>query len=68
MQIHGTATGIGVKNYNGKFNYYDGKIMGSTVAKPEVPTKVEYLYEPKDYVDSETGHPYCILEWIRTQP
>ncbi len=63
-----TPSGIGVKNIQGKFNYYDGKIMGSTQAKPEIPTKIEYLYEAIDYVDEETGHPYCILEWMRTQP
>ena len=64
----GTSTGIGIKNANGSFNYYDGKLMGSTAAKPEIPTKIEYLYEAFDYVDSETGHPYCILEWMREQP
>ena len=62
------ATGTGVKNIGGSFNYYDGKIMGSTSAKPEIPTKIEYLYEAIDYTDDETGHPYCILEWMREQP
>ena len=64
----GTVTGIGVKNAAGSFNYYDGKIMGNTQAKPEIPTKIEYLYEAIDYTDDETGHPYCILEWMREQP
>ncbi len=63
-----TVSGVGVKNIGGSFNYYDGKIMGSTSAKPEIPTKIEYLYEAIDYTDDETGHPYCILEWMREQP
>jgi hypothetical protein len=64
----GATTGIGVKNYNGFFNYYDGRLEGNTAAKPEIPTKVEYLYEPFVYNDTETGNEYCILEWMREQP
>jgi len=63
----GTNTGIGVKNNTGKVYYYDGKITGSTAAMPEKPAGVEYLYEPKDYQDSN-GYQYRILEWMREQP
>ncbi|MBQ4030637.1 MAG: InlB B-repeat-containing protein [Bacilli bacterium] len=61
----GTNQGIGVKNNNSRFKYYDGKILGSTSAKPELATDIEYLYEAIDYTDSETGYKYCILEWMR---
>lgn len=63
----GTNTGIGVKNNTGKIYYYDGRITGSTAAMPEKPAGVEYLYEPKDYVDEETGYHYRVLEWMREQ-
>jgi hypothetical protein len=60
-------SGIGVKNNTGKIYYYDGKITASTSPMPEKPTGVEYLYEPKDYTDEETGYHYRILEWMREQ-
>jgi hypothetical protein len=60
----GTTSGIGVKKADGKFNYYDGKITGSTAAKPELPTKIEYLYEATNYTD-ENDHQYCILTYMR---
>ena len=41
----GSTTGIGVKKVNGKFNFYDGIIIGSTAAKPEIATDVEYGFE-----------------------
>ena len=63
----GTRTGIAIKNNTGKVYYYDGKITGSTAAMPEKPTGVEYLYEPKDYIDEETGYHYRVLEWMREQ-
>ena len=64
----GTSSGIGVKNANGgKVYYYDGKITGSTTAMPENPAGLEYMYEPKDYVD-ENGYHYRVLEWMREQP
>ena len=60
--------GIGVKNEStGKIYYYDGKITATTTAMPENPAGVEYLYEPRDYVDEETGYHYRILEWMREQ-
>jgi hypothetical protein len=60
----GTTSGIGVKKETGKFNYYDGIITGSTEAKPELPTKIEYLYEARNYTDAN-GYQYCILEFMR---
>ena len=58
-------TGIGVKNAGGHFKYYDGIIIGSTSAKPEVASDIEYLYESFDYIDEDTGYEYSILEWMR---
>ena len=63
----GSYKGIAIKNNTGKVYYYDGKITGSTAAMPEKPAGVEYLYEPKDYVDEETGYHYRVLEWMREQ-
>ncbi|MCX4248603.1 MAG: hypothetical protein OSJ65_02425 [Bacilli bacterium] len=54
--------GIGVKKVNGYFNFYDGKIVGSTNAKPDTTSDVEYLYEATIKQDEETGYEYCILE------
>ena len=65
IEAIGTTTGIGIKNVAGRLNYYDGKIVGSTAAKPEVASDIEYLYESIDYTDEETGYKYCILEWMR---
>ena len=62
------TTGIAVKNAGGKFNYYDGKLMGNTSSMPETPTKVEYLYEPVEHIDNVTDYRYYILEWMREQP
>ena len=62
------TTGIGVKNAGGKFNFYDGKIMGNTGHMPETPTKVEYLYEPVEHIDDATDYKYVQLEWMREQP
>ena len=67
----GTTTGYGVKNgASGRINYYDGIITASTHPMPEipaVPTKAEYLYEPKIHTDGD-GYQYMILEWMREQP
>ena len=62
----GTTSGIAVKCNSGRFNYYDGRIEGNTSTIPEVPNQVEYLYEPAEYTDDETGYKYCILEWMRS--
>ncbi|MBR3377763.1 hypothetical protein IKG50_00315 [Candidatus Saccharibacteria bacterium] len=60
-----TNTGIGIKVMSGLFNFYDGRITGSTSAMPETPANVEYNYEPKYYTDLD-GYEYCILEWMRS--
>jgi hypothetical protein len=61
----GSNSGIAVKNNSSRFNYYDGKLIGSTEALPETPTKIEYLYEPLKQTDNETGYQYCILDYMR---
>ena len=57
------TTGIGAKKVNGYLKFYDGKITGSTSAKPETTTEVEYGYEVHNYTD-ENGYDYCILEYM----
>ena len=59
------TTGIGVKKNNGYFKYYDGKIMGSTNAKPDTTTDTEYNYESVMHTDQETGYEYCVLEYMK---
>ena len=59
------TTGIGVKKNNGYFKYYDGKIMGSTNAKPDTTTDTEYNYEAVMHQDQETGYEYCVLEYMK---
>ena len=44
--------------------YYDGKITGSTNAKPETTTEVEYPYEATLYTDATTGYEYYVLEYL----
>ena len=61
----GTSSGIGVKKVNGYFNFYDGKIIGSTNAKPETTTTVEYNYEASIYINEETGYEECILKYLK---
>ena len=58
------TTGIGVKKVNGLFKFYDGKIVGSTNAKPETTTEVEYNFEATTHTDTETGYEYCVLEYL----
>ena len=61
----GKSRGIGVKNVNASFNFYDGIIRASKYAKPETTTNVEYQFEVTTYVEKETGYEYAILEWMR---
>lgn len=61
----GTTTGIGAKKVNGYLKYYDGKIIGSTNAKPDTTTEVEYNYEAKFYNETDTGYEYCVLEYMK---
>jgi hypothetical protein len=60
----GTNSGIGVKKTEGIFNFYDGILTGSTSAKPEPATKVEYLYEAISKPDGN-GNEKCTLEYMR---
>ena len=60
----GTSTGIGVEQVDGIFNYYDGRITGSTSAKPITSTKTEYHYEATFFTDDD-GYNYCYLTYIR---
>ena len=60
----GTTTGIGVKRVNGYFNFYDGIITGSTNAKPDITSTVEYKYQVENYRDSD-NYEYCILEYMK---
>ncbi len=61
----GTTLGVGVKKFNGYFNYYDGRIIGSTNAKPETTTNTEYNYGAVFSIDDETGYEHCILKYIK---
>ena len=60
----GTNKGIGIKNENGTFNFYDGKVQASNTPLPEIPNGIEYLYETVEYTDDDNNK-YCILEWMR---
>ena len=64
IESFGTSNGIGIRNESGVFNYYDGKIVSTNELLPDVPSNVEYLYEPKEYID-DLNHNYCILKWMR---
>ena len=60
----GKTLGIGVKKANGYFKYYDGKILGSTNAKPDTTTEVEKNYEVVTYKDSN-NYEYTVLEFMK---
>ncbi|MBE6161120.1 MAG: hypothetical protein E7158_02725 [Firmicutes bacterium] len=60
----GIDTGIGVKKIDGLFKYYDGVIVGSTEAKPESTTEVEYKYETTFELYEGTGYQKCYLEYL----
>ncbi len=61
----GTTSGIGVRKVNGLFNYYDGKIIGSTSSTPDTTSSTEPYYEVAKRIDSETGYEYATLEYMR---
>ena len=60
----GTTTGIGAKRTDGIFRFFDGRIIGSTSAKPEAPTQIEPNYVVQTYTDITTGYEYAILECL----
>ena len=61
----GTTSGIGYYKAEGSFNYYDGKMVGSTNAKPQAPTAIEPRYRVI-YDNDENNYEYCILEFVPT--
>ena len=60
----GTTTGIGAKRTSGVFRFFDGRIEGSTTAKPEAPTQIEPNYIVQTYTSVTTGNEYAILECL----
>ena len=56
----GTTVGYGVKNVNGRFEMYDGILVGSTEAKPDALTEKEYHYDPEFGTDQD-GYQTCYL-------
>ncbi len=60
----GSNTGIGVKLASGHFNYYDGYLLGSTNAKPDTTSNIEYQYEADFHTDPDTGYEYCYLIYL----
>ena len=61
----GTTNGIGITYGQGIFNYYDGKIIGSTSARinGEVISDYETNYHVEDSFDSTNNNYYCILKY-----
>ena len=55
--------GIGVKSYGGTFNYYDGKFVGTTNAKPDAPTDYEYRHRVLTSIDSDNNE-QCVLDYV----
>ena len=60
----GSNSGIGAKRIDGIFRFFDGKIMGSTYAKPEAPSQIEPNYIVQTYNEITTGYEYVILECL----
>ena len=63
----GTNEGTGISMGNGTFNYFDGKLVGSTRVRVDgdIVSTTELNYELKEHTDEETGYKYCILEFIK---
>ena len=57
------ATGQGITNIQGIFNFYDGKITGSTNAYTATITETEYWYEATKATDSD-GYEYAYLLYM----
>ena len=56
----GTSSGIGVKRTNGAFNFFDGRIVGSTSAKPDATTLTEHYFSAEnEYTETDTGYKMC---------
>ena len=63
VEAYGTQ-GIGIKKVNGKFYYYDGKIIASTHSLPETASDIEHNWEATTYFDINTGNEYTVLEYM----
>lgn len=50
-----SSQGYGVVHIKGIFNFYDGKIVGSTHSRSATITEVEYLYQAKEETDSNNN-------------
>ena len=60
----GTTSGIGLGKTNGTINFYDGKIMGSTlpIQNNLQFNQLQPSYSVSTIQDTGTGYYYCILE------
>ena len=67
IQSLGSTNAVGImnENNNGAIRYYDGKVVAINTTLSDEPNEVEYLYEPKEFIDEETGYKYVILKWMR---
>ena len=79
VKAMGTTSGIGVKKINGRFEFYDGRLIGRTYAKPDITSTTEERFEARFYIVDELGnetrissdqesnynyeYEYCILEY-----
>jgi len=67
IEAIGSTYGYAVYNNNGFFNFYDGKIIGSTKARyKDGSSGVEYNWEIREHTDEETGYNYCIIEFMKS--
>lgn len=57
------ATGIGMTKINGYFNFYDGKIVGSTHSRQSEVSETEYWCDVIEGIDSD-GYEYSILRFL----
>jgi len=64
VEAIGFKTGYAIYNENGYYNFYDGKIKGSTNARfNEASSGVEFLWEITSYHDDDNNE-YSILEYM----
>ena len=57
------SLGYGVVHVQGIFDFYDGKITGSTHSRSATITEVEYLYQAKEEIDAN-NHEVTILQYM----
>ena len=60
------GVGYGVIKQDGIFNFYDGKIIGSTHSRTATITETEYWYEAVEDID-QNGNEFSVLRYMRTQ-